>query len=120
MGKELIKELLTISGVNEPLYEMADVMSRDQNYGFLITVFSNVHNPPHAHVLDLNRNEIGQIEITKEPPKTVDEICLYRTKALPLKVKKSIVEWANKIDPDAGWVYWSSLKYIWKKFQASN
>lgn len=103
----------------KPMIEFVDIMSRDQNYGFLITVFSNDHNPPHAHVLDLNRNDIGQIEITKEPPKTMDEICLYQTKALPMKVKKSIVEWANKIDPDFNCPYWVVLKYFWKRFQLS-
>ena len=55
----------------KPMFEFADIMSRDQNYGFLITMFLNDHNPPHAHVLDLKRKEIGQIEITKEPPKNI-------------------------------------------------
>ena len=104
----------------KPMFEFADIMSRDQNYGFLITVFLNDHNPPHAHVLDLKRKEIGAIEITNEPPKTIDGICLYRTKALPMKVKKSIVEWANKIDPDFNCPYWATLKNFWKRFQASN
>ena len=104
----------------ERTVEFADILSRDQNYGFLITVFSNDHNLPHAHVLDLNRNDIGQIEITNEPPKTIDDIRLYRTELLPIKVKETIAEWANKIDPDFEQPYWVVLKYFWKRFQASN
>ena len=120
MSEKLIEELIPLSGANEPLLEMADIMSRDQNYGFLITVFSNDHNSPHAHVLDLNRKDMGQIEITNEAPKTVEDICLYRTASLPLKVKKSIVEWANQTDPDFNCPYWVTLKNFWKRFQASS
>ena len=120
MSEKLIEELITLAGVNEPLLEMADIMSRDQNYGFLITVFSNDHNPPNAHVLDINRKDIGQIGITNETQKMVDDICLYRTASLPSKVKKSIVEWANKTDLDFNCPYWVTLKNFWKRFQASN
>lgn len=34
MTENLIEELFTLAGANEPLLEMADIMSRDQYYGF--------------------------------------------------------------------------------------
>lgn len=117
MEKEL-NELLELADVNE-LTEMADVMTRSQNYGFLVTVFSNDHNPPHAHVRDLNGKTIGQFLITNAPPQTVNDLRLYRTEALPLKIRKTIVEWSNKVDKDSGLTYWATLKLFWKRFQES-
>lgn len=113
-----INELIDLSGVNQ-LVEMADVMTRSQNYGFLVTVFSNDHNPPHAHIRDLSGKTIGQFLITDAPPQTVNELQLYRTEAIPLKIRKTIAEWANKVDHDSGLIYWATLKLFWKCFQES-
>ena len=102
------------------IIEMADIMSSDQQYGFLVTVYSDDHNPPHAHVRKLTGETIGQFLITDNPPKDIKDIQLYRTESLDRDIKKDIVEWANKNDPDFGCIYWTTLKNFWKRFQASN
>lgn len=102
------------------IVEMADIMSSDQQYGFLVTVFSDDHNPPHAHVRKLTGETIGQFLITDNPPTDIKDIQLYRTESLDRDIKKDIVEWANKNDPDFGCIHWITLKNFWKRFQASN
>lgn len=118
MFEKEINELIDLSGANQ-LTEMVDVMTRSQNYGFLVTVFSNDHNPPHAHVRDLSGKTIGQFLITDAPPQTVNDLQLYRTEALPLKTRKTIVEWANKVSSKPPYTYWDKLKEYWETFQES-
>ena len=118
MEKEL-NELLELAGVKDELVEMADVMTRKQNYGFLITVFLNDHNPPHAHIRDLGGKTIGQFLITEEAPKTAEDLILYCTEGLPLKMRKTIAEWANKVSSKPPYTYWDKLKEYWETFQES-
>ena len=115
-----INEILELSGCNKIITEMADIMSANQQYGFLITVFSDDHEPPHAHIRNLSGKTIGMFLITDNPPMKPEDIQLYRTEAISRKIKKSIVEWANKIDSDFECIYWITLKNFWKRFQSSN
>ena len=119
MFEKEINELLDLSGCNTYLTEMADIMSSDQQYGFLVTVFSNDHNPPHAHVRKLSGETIGEFIITENSPKNINDIQLYRTESLNRDIKKSIVEWANKKVPNMNYTYWDKLKDYWNTFKLS-
>ena len=119
MGEDIMNEILKSAGCDDMLVEMADIMSSDQQRGFLLSVFSKDHEPPHAHVRDLNGETIGLILITDAAPQQPEDIQLYRTDRLSSDIKKEIVLWANETDPDFGCTYWTTMKNFWKRFQAS-
>lgn len=104
---------------NQTLNEMADVMSRNQNKGFLITVFSNDHEPPHAHILTLERKEISQMLITEEPPKTVDDIKAYRYDDIDADYKDVILKWAYEKRKNKNYTQWEYMVDVWHTFQDS-
>ena len=120
MFEDELNELIDNAKKEMLLIEMADIMSSDQQYGFLVTVFSNDHNPPHAHVRTLEGKTIGQFLITENPPKNIEDLQLYNTESLDRKIKKNIVEWANKNVPNKNYTYWEKLKDYWETFQSSN
>ena len=120
MFENEMNTLLHLANCENMLVEMADIMSSDQQHGYLVTVFSNDHEPPHAHLRKLNGETFAMILITDEAPKNINELQLYKTDRLSSKIKKDLVKWANDIDPDFGCTYWTTLKNFWKRFQSSN
>ena len=103
----------------QPLNEMADVMSKNQNKGFLITVFSDDHEPPHAHILTLERKEIAQMLISKNPPVTIDDIKPYRYDEVPRDYRAVILKWAYEPRKNMKCTQWEYMVNIWDTFQES-
>ena len=110
--------IMRIDGI-QSLNEMADVMSKNQNKGFLITVFSNDHEPPHAHILTLKRKEISQMLITEESPRTLDDIKAYKYADIPREYKEVILKWANEKRKNKNYTQWEYMVDVWHTFQDS-
>ena len=99
------------------LQEMAIASSRkdDDLNGIDIAVFSQDHEPKHAHILkrDNHRIALGRFQITQIPPKTHLNILEVKEEIAP-EYKRQIAAWAGKkslVQP--GLKNWDSLKGLW-------
>ena len=79
------------------IYAMSTVCRKKDGYGLFIYVTGGDHNPPHAHITDLEDNELAKMIITDETPQSVNQLFRVKgtTSLLNAKQKKAIVQWAN-------------------------
>jgi hypothetical protein len=80
-----------------------------------IAVFSNDHQPKHAHILKRgnHRMELGRFQITQFPPKTHLNVLEVKESIDP-EYKRQIAAWAGKrsVAFPSG-TNWDSLKGLW-------
>jgi hypothetical protein len=107
-----------IQHTQQPLNEMATVCKKNDGYGIVIKVYSGDHEPPHAHLFDTSREELGRFEITDDPPEDIEEIIFIdETENLLSKHKWAIVEWANSKRKGTNIYNWEYLNVIWEDLQ---
>ena len=105
-----INEFLDMNQLNE----MATVCRLSDGYQMIIIINSNDHNPPHAHVLDSNRKEIGRFKIGNKP-NNINDIIEIQNDIIPIEFKKRILKWANNKTSE-GTNNWKFIKDVWKMF----
>lgn len=99
-----------IKFVEETLQEMAYPCRKGDGYGMIIEVRSNDHgildnksSPTHAHIMDINKNDLGKFIIVSRRPTKPKDIEWYQLEAKPIPdgYAVKIVDWAkdNKSDP---------------------
>jgi hypothetical protein len=96
------------------LVEMATVCSKRMGFGFIGIIYSNDHDPPHMHICDLDKKELGQIYLNPDVPQSSDDIVTYKGNVNG--VKKNIVKWANSKD-NMNFNNWLGAIYIWNTYQ---
>jgi len=101
--------------------EMAYPCNKDDQAGMIIAIngkdhgiLGNSRSPAHAHLLTLSGKEVGEFVITLEPPQKPTDIVWYRTKNVPKRYGKKIVDWANSHKKKTGTNCWAFLIDSWK------
>jgi hypothetical protein len=83
-------------------------------------VLFDKNDPAHAHIKDIDGNQLGKFAITKEKPKSPEYVFdCDKNLIIPPEYKKKIVEWASKPSPnydeDDGIVTnWGAIKAEWR------
>lgn len=104
-------------GYMDIMYEltaMSVICRKEKGYGFVLSIYSRDHNPPHIHVAkNLNSMDIAKIAISMETPKDKKDIIILDGK-LTSKQKESLVKWANMPMVNGGNVSnWDYAKVVW-------
>jgi hypothetical protein len=99
------------------IQEMAIMSSRqDEDLENIdIAVFSNDHQPKHAHILKRgnHRIELGRFQITQFPPKTHLGVLEVKEDIDP-EYKRQIAAWARKKNfIFKSYANWEALKLVW-------
>jgi hypothetical protein len=89
------------------LSEEGTVIKKREGLGFVVEIHSREHNPPHAHIIDMENQLIGIFEITVNPPASFNDIKSFRI-TVSNDVKKKIFQWSLKNKDN-----WKSLKIAW-------
>ena len=92
--------MIKILDEKQQLDEMAIrvISSRSDGLPFRITIQSPDHtDKPHAHLKDLEtgKKELGQFEITRRPPRSLEDIKNYKQE-IPVEWRELIFTWLNK------------------------
>ena len=112
----------TISNINETinhklvdkkiLNEMSTVCKKNDGFGFIAQIYSKDHNPPHIHIAETNKKELGKILITEKTPKNIADIKEYEG-SIDNEIKKKIVKWANS-KSKYNILNWDRAKIAWE------
>lgn len=92
--------------------EMSTVCSRHDGYNVEIVVYSNDHIPAHAHINNLNHEEVCQVLIEDKIYNTFDDIHSYRSD-ITNELKKIIFDWCITIHKRYGILNFTRLLMAW-------
>ena len=119
------KDILGKSGTH--LKEIGTVCGKDDGWDMIIEVHSDDHgilfdnnNPAYAHIRDLNGRYLGKFAITKEKPRSLDNVFdCDKNHIIPSEFKRKIVDWAQepsaKYDEEDGIATnWGAVKAEWR------
>ena len=100
------------------LYAMSTVCKPRDGYGLIIFVKGGYHNPPHAHITDLDNKLLGKMIITNEIPSSINQLFKVKgsTSILSTKQKQQIIKWANEQSTNkkfAQYKNWEVLQGAW-------
>lgn len=100
------------------VYAMSTVCKPRDGYGLIIFVKGGDHNPPHAHITDLDNKLLGKMIITNEIPSNTNQLFKVKgsTSSLSTKQKQQIIEWANQQSKNKKFVTyknWEVLQGAW-------
>ena len=107
----------------QDLNEMARVCQKSDGFGIIIEIYSNDHgiignqqSPAHAHVFDINMNEIGEIVLVKKVPQKPSDIIWYRSTP-PETYTNKVLKWARGSKYSTN--NWVVAIRIWEGFHPS-
>jgi hypothetical protein len=117
--RTVLEAFMIILKEKQQLDEMAIlvVSSIDDGLPFRVTVQSPDHQPPHAHVRDLEtgKTELGEFLIFKGIPRKPEDIKNY-AKGIPDEWRPLIVQWAkNKCTDFPVATNWDMLNFLWSR-----
>ena len=107
--------IFTEKKLNEMAIQM--VSAFEDGLPFRITIKAPDHLPPHAHVMDLKtgKTELGQFEISKNPPRIPGDIKDYK-QGITNEMRGLILKWANLPNRDLPKnSNWDMLYWLWKR-----
>ena len=108
-----IKETINHKLVDKKiLNEMSTVCKKNDGFGFIAQIYSKDHNPPHIHITETNKKELGKILITVTTPKNIADIKEYEG-SIDNEIKKKIVKWANS-KSKYNILNWDRAKIAWE------
>jgi hypothetical protein len=92
------------------------VSSRKDGLPFRIAIKAPDHKPPHAHIMDLKtgKAELGQFLISRNPPRSVEDIKDYK-QGITDEMRKAVFEWSKVPHEDFPKnTNWEVLYIVWK------
>lgn len=103
------------------LLEMSVVCSKQDGFGFVARINSNDHNSPHVHILDTSGNKICKLQITKNKPKSKDDLVFLKVddEELLSKISKNLLKWINT-PTKYGLDRWLFLKETWESYHTED
>ena len=115
--KEITETLQRLLGkeVEQDLSEMATVCSRKDGFGNItIRIYSDDHNPPHAHVFDKDMRLVGKFLIDRSKPNRASDIEAYQASSygnIPDIIRTEVVKWASSYK--RGVENWKGTMFMW-------
>jgi hypothetical protein len=102
----------------QELNEMAiqAVSSREDGLPFRIAIKAPDHQPPHAHVMDLEtgKKEIGQFLLSETPPRKAEDIKDYK-QGISDTMREKVFNWSKRSYKNAPKLTnWEALCIFWK------
>jgi hypothetical protein len=89
------------------LNEEGTIIDKKKGLGFELIVHSREHDPPHAHIINLNRVDLGRVIISSEFPKSIE---IIGKDFISPKFKKNLLEYLTEFPGE-----WIRIKEEWNR-----
>ena len=103
--------------VKTPVKEMARASVKGDGLPFDVQLYSNDHDPPHAHIVKKGKST-GKFLISKKLPKTYNDITPHNCKISSDDLKE-LWKWSSKKSKGyPGGTNWDAVSFLWYAIHA--